>query len=401
MPKIEYTLQSENFTFIKTLSIQDVQQFLQANFFDWHLMALETLEQQDKFKQHLLDITNKINCGFNIKSNRYGKTGQMSEPQPLDIRNNRLSLKKRAKLLEKVRCCHSYVPGQCNHKQILIEREAERLEEMGYNPEDFGIQIGEKKDVKPKIEDMTYESSYLSKNESQISSSTAQRDGLQCCIFEMREKNYKISDTEHVVQKNIHKYNSLDNYNEFWLKNENIANLQGCFEKDNNVGQIQLSTFNISIKSLVTSFSYSKNLTLNQWEDISGFFKKQAFENQSQPEQLIDQIVKVFEKKAYKDDQDKFDLNKNIDIASYRSYFNSVQSMMRSQTLDKDVQTDVLAMQALKKKIRVVQTDFMKLQNKSKLITVVPIFNQKQYLGLKTEPLPVERYLVEITFPQA
>jgi len=49
--------------------------------------------------------------------------------------------------------------------------------------------------------------------------------------------------------------------------------------------------------------------------------------------------------------------------------------MMRSQTLDKDVQTDVLAMQALKKKIRVVQTDFMKLQNKSKLITVVPIFN--------------------------
>jgi len=37
---------------------------------------------------------------------------------------------------------------------------------MGYNPEDFGIQIGEKKDAKPKIEDMTYESSYLSKNES-------------------------------------------------------------------------------------------------------------------------------------------------------------------------------------------------------------------------------------------
>jgi hypothetical protein len=69
----------------------------------------------------------------------------------------------------------------------------------------------------------------------------------------------------------------------------------------------------------------------------------------------------VFEKKAYKDDQDKFDLNRNIDIASYRSYFNSVQSMMRSQTLDKYVQTDVLAMQALKKKIRVVQSDFMKL----------------------------------------
>ena len=58
-------------------------------------------------------------------------------------------------------------------------------------------------------------------------------------------------------------------------------------------------------------------------------------------------------------------------------------------------------MQALKKKVRVVQTDFMKLQNRSKLITVVPIFNQKQYLGLKTEPLPVERYLIEIAFPVA
>jgi hypothetical protein len=70
---------------------------------------------------------------------------------------------------------------------------------MGYNPEDFGIQIEEKKDVKPRIEDMTYESSYISKGESQISTATAQREGLQCCIFEMREKNYKISDSEHIV----------------------------------------------------------------------------------------------------------------------------------------------------------------------------------------------------------
>lgn len=84
----------------------------------------------------------------------------------MEIRNNRMSLKKRAKLLEKVKCCHSYVPGQCNHSQILLEREAERLEEMGYNPENFGIIITQKKDIKPKLEDFSQKSSYLSKNES-------------------------------------------------------------------------------------------------------------------------------------------------------------------------------------------------------------------------------------------
>ena len=41
----------------------------------------------------------------------------------------------------------------------------------------------------------------------------------------------------------------------------------------------------------------------------------------------------------------------------------------------------------------------MKLQNRSKLITVNPIFNRKEYLGKRTEPLPVERYLIEISYP--
>ena len=75
MPKIEYSVPSENFTFIKTLSLADVQEYLQVGFFDWHMIALKQLENQTKFRQHLLDITNKINCGFNIKSNKYGKTG--------------------------------------------------------------------------------------------------------------------------------------------------------------------------------------------------------------------------------------------------------------------------------------------------------------------------------------
>jgi len=41
----------------------------------------------------------------------------------------------------------------------------------------------------------------------------------------------------------------------------------------------------------------------------------------------------------------------------------------------------------------------MRLQNRSKLITVNPIFNKKEYLGKNTDPLPVERYLIEISYP--
>ena len=62
--------------------------------------------------------------------------------------------------------------------------------------------------------------------------------------------------------------------------------------------------------------------------------------------------------------------------------------------------SDVLTVQNLKTKMKLVQKDFMKLQNRSKLITVNPIFNKKEYLGINTEPLPVERYLIEIQYPQ-
>ena len=42
----------------------------------------------------------------------------------------------------------------------------------------------------------------------------------------------------------------------------------------------------------------------------------------------------------------------------------------------------------------------MKVQNRSKLISVNPIFNNPEYLGSNTMPLPVERYLVELHFPK-
>lgn len=77
-----------------------------------------------------------------------------------------------------------------------------------------------------------------------------------------------------------------------------------------------------------------------------------------------------------------------------------MQRKLRQKTLDHSTGNDVLAIQALKKKLKIVQNEFMKLQNRSKLITVNPIFNKKEYLGKNTEPLPVERYLIEITYPQ-
>jgi hypothetical protein len=33
------------------------------------------------------------------------------------------------------------------------------------------------------------------------------------------------------------------------------------------------------------------------------------------------------------------------------------------------------------------------------LLNVVPTFNKKEYLGKNTEPLPNERYLIEVNFP--
>jgi hypothetical protein len=56
---------------------------------------------------------------------------------------------------------------------------------------------------------------------------------------------------------------------------------------------------------------------------------------------MVDWITKVFEKKALKDEQDSFNLD-DISIQSFKSYFDSVQSMMRSQT--HDINSDVLAM---------------------------------------------------------
>ena len=87
----------------------------------------------------------------------------------------------------------------------------------------------------------------------------------QPCVFEMKEKG-----ESQVVKK----YNSLMDYERFNFRHENTNKLKGCFEKDNMIGQIHLSSFGIRIKSLVTEFTYFENVKIDAWEDFCGYMKK-------------------------------------------------------------------------------------------------------------------------------
>ena len=50
--------------------------------------------------------------------------------------------------------------------------------------------------------------------------------------------------------------------------------MKGVFDKDNIFGQIHLYSFTVSIKSLITNFSYEKYISLDQWQELCGFMKK-------------------------------------------------------------------------------------------------------------------------------
>ena len=54
---------------------------------------------------------------------------------------------------------------------------------------------------------------------------------LQPCIFEAREKLTAIGTVE-----KIKKFNSFQEYEDHFLRHDNVSNLKGCFEKDNTVG---------------------------------------------------------------------------------------------------------------------------------------------------------------------
>jgi|TARA_B110000305_G_C19423901_1_gene632448 hypothetical protein len=93
----------------------------------------------------------------------------------------------------------------------------------------------------------------------------------------------------------------MQDYEEYNLLHQNVSNLRGCFDRDNTFGQIHLSTFNITIKSLVTNFVYTKNIKLDKWIELTGYMKKQIGEDTDNPSQLVDKITKVFEKRALRD----------------------------------------------------------------------------------------------------
>lgn len=58
---------------------------------------------------------------------------------------------------------------------------------------------------------------------------------------------------------------------------------------------------------------------------------------------------------------------------------------------------DPIKLQQLKNALSMVQFGYLTEQTRSKLINVDPMFNQ--YCGINTKPLPVERYLIEWTWP--
>ena len=75
-------------------------------------------------------------------------------------------------------------------------------------------------------------------------------------------------------QDQVTRYKSLKDFDEFWFNKSNIGNLRACFEKDGFIGQIQVKSFKINIKSLVSNFIYKKILSINNWINICGYMKK-------------------------------------------------------------------------------------------------------------------------------
>lgn len=64
----------------------------------------------------------------------------------------------------------------------------------------------------------------------------------------------------------------------------------------------------MSIKSLVTKFSFRRNLALSEWKSLCGYMKKKVNDDMDNPDQLSHLISNIFEKKAVKDQQDDFGL---------------------------------------------------------------------------------------------
>jgi len=108
LPKLEYFVPCLNYCLIKSLSLLEFQEHSHQLFYDWNLLAIEQLQKQPLFNQHLIDIQNKQQCGINI---RYGKSGDRFDIWNIEKRNQRFSTKRLQKKKEQAMKMHSYVPG--------------------------------------------------------------------------------------------------------------------------------------------------------------------------------------------------------------------------------------------------------------------------------------------------
>lgn len=195
----------------------------------------------------------------------------------IDGRNKGITKKKEDRKRSEAKCSHSFVPGQCKHERVGKEREQEALA-AGHPPIDSNVQMSPRVNRHDSNETVETRGSKLSQQ-------TA-RPPIQPCIFEMNEKTF--ADGANIK---IHKYTSIENFNQFSFKVENIGSLYGCFDRDNTLGQIKLSSFSIGIKSLVSDYSYKKNMKLDQWMDICGYMKKKVSEDTVNPSQLVAKIT--------------------------------------------------------------------------------------------------------------
>ena len=124
-----------------------------------------------------------------------------------------------------------------------------------------------------------------------------------------------------------------------------------------------LSSFTITIKSLVSQFKYSKNLPLSTWRSICGFMKRSicratGAQVDKDPQQLVDYVTSHFEKRALRDQQDQFTWQ-GLNLGKYERFFEEVESTIRSRIMSCDLQENVLVLQMLKKRLKCVNNDYL------------------------------------------
>jgi len=84
LPRLEYMIESDNFCFIKTLSLAEFKEFQLSLFADWQDLAIKHLNTNGKFQMMLLDIRQRINNGLNLKTKKKVER-QEKDLQPMDL----------------------------------------------------------------------------------------------------------------------------------------------------------------------------------------------------------------------------------------------------------------------------------------------------------------------------